>query len=253
MAYLELPASSPTARFVQTFWQSTETIVAPVKRRVLPDGCADFVFDFSPQTSEADCAGLVGTMTRPLLLDAAGKRDFFGIRFRPGVPFLLWRLPMKSLTDTREALYDVVAGARPLTGQLARARTLRERAAIAERWIETRLRETCVTTRELETLSALNAHMAAGKRPGDFAERSGWNERKLQRYFDSAFGTSPATMHCFWRFERTRRVLSEARHCRLNDLALAQGYSDQAHMAREFRRFSGLTITAWCAEADLAP
>lgn len=249
MTYAELQANGPVAQFVQAFWQSTETLLAPAKRRVLPDGCADFVFDFSPLANATARAGFVGTMTKPLLLDTAGKRDFFGIRFRPGAPSLLWRLPMKHLTDAREALSDVVAGTCPLMGRLVESKTLRERASVAEKWIEARLRETCLSVSDLKTLSAVNAHLSAGKRPSDFAERSGWNERKLQRFFDNAFGVSPVTMRCFWRFERTRRALEDAPATPLTDVALAHGYADQAHMAREFQRFSGLTITAWRAEA----
>jgi AraC-like DNA-binding protein len=82
---------------------------------------------------------------------------------------------------------------------------------------------------------------------------TGWNERKLQRFFDTKYGTTATTMRCFWRFEAVRRALIRGgTQQNLSALALGHGYADQAHMAREFKRFAGLSIGAWRVEQAAA-
>jgi transcriptional regulator GlxA family with amidase domain len=100
-------------------------------------------------------------------------------------------------------------------------------------------------------IEVINGRLEAGA-PGTALPTLGWNERKLQRFFEAAYGPSPATMRCFWRFEHLRRALLTGPSDGLSALALDHGFSDQAHMAREFQRFSGLTISAWRAETGPA-
>ena len=124
----------------------------------------------------------------------------------------------------------------------------RERIAIAETWIEKQLISVGVDRTKLETLAAVNARLEAGMSLNALSEATGWNERKLQRFFEATYGTTAATMRCFWRFESVRRNLMYGSAKSLSAIALRHGYADQAHMAREFRRFAGLSIGAWRAE-----
>ena len=220
--------------------------------RVLPDACADFIYDLAdPMRSTRDCATLVGTMTRAIMVPASGQRDLFGIRFRPGAAWLLWQVPMRALCDSSAYLDDVVATGSTLTERLAEIDGFAARIACAEGAIETRMREVELDDVKRRTVEHINTHLEAGAAATALGAL-GWNERKLERFFQTAYGTSPATMRCFWRFEHLRRRLLRSPNAGLAELALEHGFSDQAHMAREFQRFAGLSITAWRAETALA-
>jgi len=249
MPYVEKRASGPSAPFVQAFWQSAGEHPAGTTHRVLPDACADFIFDMSdPSLPTRDCAAVVGTMTRAIVVPAHGRRDVFGIRFRPGAAWLLWRAPMRRLCDDQAPLDDVVPGASHLAERMSDMRDFRARIALAESWIEARLARIGIDGENLRAIAAINARLESGA-GGTALATLGWNERKLQRFFETAYGPSPATMRCFWRFEHLRRALLRGTDDGLSALALDHGFADQAHMAREFQRFSGLTISAWRAEA----
>jgi hypothetical protein len=86
MPYVEANACGPSRRFVQAFWQSQDTYPAGTTARVLPDACVDFLFDLAdPARPTHACAAVIGTMTHAIVVPAAGRRDLFGIRFRPGM------------------------------------------------------------------------------------------------------------------------------------------------------------------------
>jgi len=76
------------------------------------------------------------------------------------------------------------------------------------------------------------------------ADETGVGLRTLQRRFMEHVGVSPK-QHLRWlRFERARQLLLRSDR-RSVEIAMAAGYSDQAHFVREFRRFAGVTPGRW--------
>lgn len=72
---------------------------------------------------------------------------------------------------------------------------------------------------------------------------SGLDRWSLARQFRAAFGTSPSRFRTMRQLDLARRALDAGQP--LGDVALAAGFSDQAHFSRMFRRAYGLTPTAW--------
>jgi len=151
---------------------------------------------------------------------------------------------MRALCDDMATLDDVGARGGELAERLSVIGDFHARVATAEAWIESRLGEIDVDAARLHAVAAINTRLEAGR---GLAELTDWNERKLQRFIATSYGTTPATMRCFWRFERLRRALLDGEGD-LGALAIDHGYADQAHLAREFRRFAGLSVSAWRAE-----
>ena len=102
MPYTEIAPSPPLRPWIECFWTRSEEAQPGGQHRILPDGCADFVFDRSDGNAIA-----VGTMTRPLLLDSTGPQSFLGVRFRPGRAAAFLRIPLAEITDARVSLRDV--------------------------------------------------------------------------------------------------------------------------------------------------
>ncbi len=77
------------------------------------------------------------------------------------------------------------------------------------------------------------------------ARELGVSERTLQRLVLSATGRPPAYWKCLARVRRAAQALPEASS--LADCAADHGYTDQAHMSREFRRWLGRAPAAVAA------
>jgi AraC-like DNA-binding protein len=90
------------------------------------------------------------------------------------------------------------------------------------------------------------------------AAETGRSTRHLTSRFRTEIGLGPKAAARVIRFDRARRELllgsaetaphAKARGAGLADLAVACGYFDQAHMAREFRALAGCPPTQWVAE-----
>ncbi|WP_100343813.1 AraC family transcriptional regulator [Compostimonas suwonensis] len=79
---------------------------------------------------------------------------------------------------------------------------------------------------------------------GVLAESIGVSARHLRRLVERETGLPPKLIHQVARLRRTIDHAASGTHVDIAQLAVAAGYSDQAHFAREARRFSGLTPTA---------
>ncbi len=85
------------------------------------------------------------------------------------------------------------------------------------------------------------------------AAGTGWSGRHLAGRFRAEIGLTPKAAARVIRFDRARKLLVRelAAGCddyRLADLAVACGYFDQAHLAREFRALAGCPPSRWLAE-----
>ncbi len=81
----------------------------------------------------------------------------------------------------------------------------------------------------------------------EMARSTGWGERRFSQVFREAVGLSPKTWFRIQRFQRVVRQLHAGVDVRWAELALDCGYYDQSHFANEFRAFSGVDATTYCA------
>ncbi|MEU0490037.1 helix-turn-helix domain-containing protein [Nocardiopsis sp. NPDC006139] len=85
----------------------------------------------------------------------------------------------------------------------------------------------------------------------DIARQVGLTPRHLGTLFHREVGRPPKTVARLMRFDHARcRIAAGIRrngHADLAGAAAAAGYTDQAHLSREFGRFAGLPPAAWAA------
>ena len=215
---------------------------APMTRRILPDGCIDFIFDFSPgRTPEGK---IVGTMTRPLLFQASGLVHMVAVRFQPGgaIPFLGFAAndvtdlqcelpaPWRALRLT-DRIYDEPT----LSGKIRLLESsLCEHLAVATP-LERRVQAAVTMIRNRQD----HIEMIAGK--------MGLSRQHLTRLFRQHVGVGPKV---FARVIRLRSMLDGARQAvppNWAAISLGAGYYDQAHMVNECRDLTGLTPTELAA------
>ncbi len=85
-------------------------------------------------------------------------------------------------------------------------------------------------------------------RIAELAAEVGWSRRHLAEKFRVETGLAPKTAARVMRFETACDRLRGAARPSLADVAADAGYTDQAHLSRDFRDLAGQTATSWLAE-----
>jgi AraC-like DNA-binding protein len=235
---------------VVEYWGITRDLAAAGGFVVTPDCfgelicCADdlYVVDGASRVKLPGCF-LVGLLGAPLRLEAPGVVRCVAARLRP---WAVGRLregdadPRRGWTDATDLFGSCL---RLVTALLAARdweslRTIIDEVLIEEvgRWqpgeadlVEPFLRDepppTEVVARERRTTT-----------------------RRVERRVRALTGTSPKQLACLSRFQRARDALWADPSADLARLALEAGYSDQPHMTREFRKYSGQTPSRFARE-----
>lgn len=176
---------------------------------VVPDGCRDLIRHALPRQPPTwfvtDLADT--TYTVPGMV---GER-YWGFRMQPGAQVdakrLLALLHKRSMNDAHDAL--------PLLHDCM-----------------------VLDARVADALQSLARHSQVAQA----ARQLGVSERTLQRLVQVATGRPPAYWKCLARVRRAAQALPEAPS--LAECAADHGYTDQAHMTREFGRWLGRTPAA---------
>ena len=216
--------------------------------RVLPDASSYILFDLAGEM--AGSANVVGTLLRPVLVPLRGEVDRVGIKLRPGAANLLFGISARDVRNGVVRLADVSRGFQPaLLEELEAAGDFRARVGVIENWLRGELArlEPSRLASHSETNRLLDA-VGRGEGPRALSQLTGWNERKIQRLFLTRFGASAATVRRLCRFRRSLAALEADAHPTRASVSTHLGYSDQAHMCREFREFAGTDIGSLLAE-----
>ncbi|TDC40131.1 AraC family transcriptional regulator [Micromonospora sp. KC213] len=240
--------------WVEHYWLVDWELTAPFVQHVVPHPAVNVVFqqkDGGPET--AVIAG-VGLTLASITLTGTGRVS--GIMFRPGGFRPFWRRPVAELTGRRRPLDEFADAATQVTarapagragsaGRLAPCRgTDEERCRALDALLTARAPRPDPAAVEAMTLvEAIRADRSV-RRVADLARRHGVSTRWLQRLFREQVGIGPK-----WVIRRYR--LQEAIEQAAvgppdwATLAADLGYSDQAHLVRDFTAVTGVSPAAY--------
>ena len=200
---------------------------------ILPDGCMDLIW----RNGKLVVAGVDRQAWRSPI--SAGE-EIVGIRLRPGVAGAVFGMPASELLDARVHLEDLVGEEAPrLAERLDGARSHDERHLLLETLVASAIADRAPDSLVLAATRRLGF---PGSRVNELAEALGISERQLRRRFHDSVGYGPKTLDRILRF---RRLVDQARAVSDGEVDLARlaaelGYADQAHMARDCVRLTGM-------------
>jgi len=225
MHYHELPLPAALDNLVAAVWVASvpEDGAKWVEQEAVPDGCVELIRRHSGRSvwrREQPEVFVTGLATCPARLRLGAGSRFTGVKLWPWAWHLLGGAPCRSFADN----WIAIAGDSPIA-------TLIEGT---EREIIERLIETFAPV----AVPALAAALLEEPGVSAIARRASISVRKLQRDFQRDFGMPPRS---YLRLLRFRSAMTGVHaHASLADAAAAEGYADQAHMAREFRSLAGV-------------
>lgn len=237
--YRELEPPAALREHLSCLWYQSVAPDEPARtQRVLPDACIDIVW------RAGDAPNVAGPDTGPVLATMAPGTVIVGARFRPGrAPDFLG----VAAHELRDAHPELAA----LWGQAA-ARRLSESDATGSPAGMLRALEAEVQARDGRVRDGVVPAAALSWASGRAGlDRLGADlhlgDRQLRRRVEERFGYGPAVLRRVLRLQRLLALAARHRGS-LADLALVAGYADQAHMARECRRLTGLSPVRLFAE-----
>lgn len=198
----------------------------------------------SDATGESHRAFVAGLRDAPLDVRHEGRSRGVEVVLSPVGAYRLLRVALGDLNGgvvALDALFGA-AGARlceRLAGAASWAAAFDELDRFFLRMVDTDRRwsaEIALAWHRLETTAGQAAI-------GEIVQETGWSRRRLALRFRQQVGLTPKTTAQLLRCRAATALLARPGHRSLAAIALTCGYYDQAHLNRDFARFTGSTPT----------
>ena len=222
--------------------------------QVVPDGYAEIIFYFGSLQS-ISCEGslrllpspfLMGLLNQPAIFQTQNRLEVVGVRCFPWTVFDLLGLPARK--GGLHIFAHPIAELQPALSSLIASRRIDEVVAHLEQYfLDTRPRVMIdnVLSRAGTTMLAGNGTTPVSQ----VAAAAHATVRTLERKFKQSSGFTVKDVSGLMRFEQVRNQLWNEPDSNLAGLAYELGYTDQAHLSREFKRYSGTTPAAFARKA----
>jgi len=247
------------ASYVEKLWYCDGYQGVHGKQRVLPNGRFQLVFSLaegplrapgSPSEEWGILAPslVLGIRTQYSVIHTAVLQSAMGVIFRPGVTRAFFDSPADAFCNDSVPL-GLIWGSR--AGEL-RDRLCAARSAVDKfRVLETALLER--VNRRFKMHAAVVYAIGEFERAPhilsvhEVAREAGLSRRRFAQLFREQVGLTPKLYCRLHRFQGAVRQIASGASVDWANLALAGGYCDQAHFAKEFREFSGASPGAYAA------
>jgi AraC-like DNA-binding protein len=223
----------PLARYVSHYWLSLSND-APAYT-ALPDGCVDVVLEVA---GDRWGAWIYGSTTRPTAIPCSRGAHYLGIRFQPGQSRHFIDAAASEITDARADLHGLMQFPAEMIATRIGGHTLFPQL---DDLLVGRLShsspEPSLVDRVIQYVEARHGIVAIEA----VARHFGKSRRQLERTFAEVVGV-PLKFFCtLCRLRHAARLITQPVASALTAIASEAGYSDQAHMTRDFRRLAGVT------------
>jgi AraC-like DNA-binding protein len=231
------------------------------EQRVLPKGRFELAFSLAegPISALTDPMGngfeiapslLMGIRSRFSIIDTAKLRSAMGVVFRPGGLHAFLNMPADVFHDKNVSL-DLIWGSmvRVLRDRLRTATYPGAKFRVLEAALLEHLNERVQLNAAVRYALQEFARKPQIPRVRELAQEAGLSRRRFAQVFREQVGLTPKLYCRLQRFQNALKQIASGASVDWAQLALAAGYCDQAHLAHEFRNFSGLSPSAYLADS----
>ncbi|RZK57516.1 MAG: AraC family transcriptional regulator [Hymenobacter sp.] len=255
MPHQEIEVPEALRDVIKCFWHNALDVgEQPASFEVVPDGYAEIIFYFGSTCHLATARGwqalpcpfMVGLLQQPAVFRTQNQLEIIGIRCFPWTVFELLGLP-PGQDGVRVFAHPIAQLQAPLTQQMQAGKLQEALAEIQQYFLADRAR---AASHRLLGKAGAAMRAAHGTLPvSQVAAAAHATVRTLERQFKQAAGYSVKDVSGLMRFEQVRNHLWQQPTASLASLAQELGYADQAHLSREFKRYSGTTPAAFARQA----
>lgn len=233
---MEYKPSEKLLEFVSCYWTVFSlTDVSDIFHRIIPDGCADMVFDINNRFSF-----ITGISDKTEFLKLNGNIKYFGIRFMPAaVPFILREYALGSLNT----FIDFDRNFNTLSEMCKRIMSENNMSSVislAENYLSSFFSNYQISGKfhdilkhSIETFGTVSVK--------ELSVNHCISEKQISRYFKEHMGISTKPYLRIIRFQNAYRYFINRKHTDINQ-AFENGYYDQSHLIKDVRYYLGNDI-----------
>jgi len=241
------------APYVHSWLGYSERAATICRRRELPISTIVVIAEFGPpisiyeagsETRSARYEGgfVAGLTERFTLTEYSGHQAGIELRLTPLGARTILGLPLSSLVESVVELRELLPPAqRSLASRLAACADWGARFALVQSLLVERIRSGPPACKKTQWALA-QIHAAAGQiSVASLTRELGCSRKHLAALFHDGVGFTPKAYAGIVRFERLVEQVQLGRELSWAAAAARFGYADQAHLAREVKRYAGLT------------
>lgn len=263
MPFHQYLPDAPLDACVARIWDWDMPPAAHQFERVLPQPAAQliinlhedetrvYVDDATRRCIRSSGSVLGGPMLRSEIIDTAEQRRVMGVIFRAGGAHRLTGVDADVLLGRDIDLADLFGHAAVLLReQLLESRSAWQRLGVLAAWLHGRMHPAACHPAVTRAVAALELAPQVTRIPL-LARDAGISERRLGLLFRRHIGMSPKHYARLLRFRGVVDHAHTAIKINWSQVAADSGFCDQAHLTHEFRRFAGITPSAFMAARGL--
>lgn len=225
---------------ISHFYEIELSANKPHDTKAVPDGSVDLLFNLGENKVTTYISGTVFGV-KPWELGSNNR--CFGVRFQPGKGVLPKDLTMDMLVDNDIEIDGNIFGDN-ITEKLVMAKDIYERSDIFKKAYEELVFNRIPASDKEKINDYLVSRITRAKGQitiGQLEEETNYSACYLRRIFKDYHGISPKQFAQFVRFQSLLEQMNES-EIRFDDIALQCGYFDEAHMMKEFKKYTGKTM-----------
>ena len=255
MHHQEFEPPSALRGAIKCFWYNREDFGNQQSSfEVVPDGYAEIIFHFGSGCSISYNGNLqplpspfmMGLLNQPVIFHTKNRLEIIAVRCFPWTVFDLLGLP--SGKGGLRIFEHPIAQLQCTLNDLINAGKIEEAVARVEQYFlnaQSRIATDSMLFKAGVAMSKANGTMPVS----EVAAAAHATVRTLERKFKQSSGYSVKDVSGLMRFEQVRNQLWLHPNSNLAGLAQELGYTDQSHLSKEFKRYSGTTPAAFARKA----
>lgn len=175
-------------------------------------------------------------------LSVCGNVDILGICFYADGFYPFIKIPAEALRNQLLGAQEAgFISAQHICNKLKEETDTTSRLLLLERELLALLDHTFMPPESVMQYFNTMSHALHPEEIASLQENAGFSKRKLQRMANRYLGIPAKTYGAIHRFQNSMNQLLHQKWDKLSDVGTDQGYYDQTHFIREFKRFSGST------------
>lgn len=248
----EYKLSPPLSSFVEFCWEGDfNTTSEPLlSQLVVPNGFVELIIhqsdshcDLLAENSwrQSPDYTIIGLYTRPYEVQFRYHVNVFGIRFKPEGIYNMFGIPASLFSERFDDMESVLGSDfREFCSKLRDAKQISQKLMLTRNYLLKQLQkhypEKTYINRAADLIRQPESIVKIEELPGKVYI----SLRQLEREFKLKVGVTPKQYMRIARINAINRYLQTNTEMNLGELSHETGFSDQAHLCREFKLFSGL-------------